>query len=80
MPLSATNGEPILVKDGVAKLESVYDERGNLIKRSYFGTNGKPVLHKDGFSTIEADYSETDEITAIRCYDVNVLLIQEIHR
>ena len=56
-----------MIDSGYASWESIYDERGNEIKRCYFGVDGKPVLHKDGNAGWEAIYDERgNEIK--RCY------------
>jgi hypothetical protein len=55
------------VNNGYCGWESVFDERGNEIRCSFFGTEGEPVLHAKGYAgwnSVWDDYGHEIE----RCY------------
>ena len=53
-----TGGEPMLHKDGYAKLTQAYDDRGNITEQAYFGTDGEPILSKKGYARITWSYDD----------------------
>ena len=52
------DGKPSLHRNGYARVEWTYDERGNTTSQSYYGLDGRPCLHKDGYARLECTYDE----------------------
>ena len=61
-------------EDGVASFEAVYDDRGNVVKHSYFGTDGKPIMNVGGYASVEYVYEE-DALVKKLYYDADGKLI-----
>ena len=54
---------------GYAGWESAFDERGNEIRRSYFGLDGGAVLCADGYAAAEYRYDECGMLIQTVFYD-----------
>ncbi|RTL57594.1 MAG: hypothetical protein EKK37_16305 [Sphingobacteriales bacterium] len=57
--------------DGAAIIRYEYDERGNMIRQSYFDEDNKPVNNDAGYHTVRYSYSPADMLTDIAYYDLN---------
>jgi len=52
-------GKPTLERDsGIHRVVNVFDGRGKVTHKRYWGTNGEPVLHKDGNHGWDAQYDD----------------------
>ena len=53
------DGKPTLFLDGYATMKSTYDERGKLIRVTFYDINGEPALSKENdYYGWEAEYDE----------------------
>lgn len=52
--------------DGIAIVESVYDDRGNCTSSLFLGTDGNPVLSRYG-TTVKSEYDDRNNLIK-RCY------------
>jgi len=60
------NDNPILERDsGIHRVVNVFDGRGKVIRKRYWGTNGEAILHKDGNHGWDAQYDDHGNRTVI---------------
>jgi hypothetical protein len=58
-------GKPTLERDsGIHRVVNVFDGRGKVTHKRYWGTNGEPFLHKDGNHGWDARYDDRGNRTA----------------
>jgi hypothetical protein len=65
------NEKPVLNKDGIAAIEYTYDEKGRVIRESYYGLFGSPVQKANGVAAIEYSYDENGNVAQENYFDVN---------
>jgi hypothetical protein len=53
-------GKPILQRNGVHRVKSVYDAEGNTVEERYFDPDGKPAVNGEGFHHVASRYDERD--------------------